>query len=94
MTTESKKKRHILIKGITASGEKFRPSDWAERVCGKLSTFKGRRMYYSPLLHPILKDGRKCILIDPDLATSNPKLFETIINFAHNNNLQIEEQEL
>src|SRR5512146_2124975 len=31
----------VIIKGVTRSGRAFRPSDWAERLCGVLSTFGG-----------------------------------------------------
>ena len=29
----------IVIYGATADGKPFRPSDWAERLCGLLSSF-------------------------------------------------------
>ena len=95
MTTESKDKK-IVIQGITESGEQFRPSDWAERVSGNLSTFRNHRIYYSPLLQPTIKDGNKCILLDPSLQESNPILYQSILDFAHENKLKIcneEEQE-
>lgn len=85
------KKKHskILIEGITESGEKFRPSDWAERMSGKLSTLEKRRIHYSPLLQPTMKDGNKCVLLDPKLKESNPALYESILNFAKTNQLKI-----
>ena len=92
MTQENNKKPHILIKGITQQGEIFRPSDWAERICGKLSTFRGRRIYYSSLLKPVLKGGYRCILVAPELEQSHPKLYANILNFAHNNKLQLAEE--
>ena len=79
----------IIIKGVTEEGERFRPSDWAERMSGNLSTFRNHRIYYSPLLQPIVKDGYKCVKLDPSLKTSNPELYETIMAFAKNNNLTI-----
>ena len=79
----------MIIKGITTAGEKFRPSDWAERISGKLSTFKNRRMHYSPLLHPAIRDGIKCIAIDPILQEQNPELFKYILDFADKNQLSI-----
>lgn len=86
MNDESKK---IIIEGVTESGETFRPSDWAERMSGQLSTFHKRRMQYSPLLQPSVKDGRRCVLLDPKLKESNPTLYQSILEFAHKNHLKI-----
>lgn len=81
--------KKIIIEGITESGETFRPSDWAERMSGQLSTFRKRRIQYSPLLQPSVKDGRGCVLLDPKLKESNPALYDSILEFAHNNHLKI-----
>ena len=85
----SDKKPKILIEGVTESGETFRPSDWAERMSGKLSTFEKRRIRYSPLLQPTSKDGHHCVLLDPKLKDSNPELYKSIMDFANNNKLKI-----
>ncbi len=85
----SDKKSKIIIQGITQSGEVFRPSDWAERMSGGLSTFHKHRMRYSPLLQPSTHEGNKCILLDPELKNLNPELYQSVLDFAENNNLQI-----
>jgi len=85
----AKKDRKIIIEGITESGEKFRPSDWAERMSGKLSTFEKRRIHYSPMLQPSMKDGNKCVVLDLKLKESNPALYESILQFAKINKLKI-----
>lgn len=79
--------KKIVIKGITANGKTFRPSDWAERMCGNLCSFRNRRMYYSPLLRPAIIDGIKCVYVDPELATLHPNLFLEVVNFAAQNGL-------
>lgn len=81
--------KKILIQGITESGEKFRPSDWAERMSGSLCTFKNRRITYSPLLQPTVKDGMSCVLLDPELKDSNPTLYESIMEFVEENQLRV-----
>lgn len=86
---DNNKTPKIIIEGVTESGEKFRPSDWAERVSGKLSSFHKRRLQYSPLLQPSMKDGHKCVVLDPKLKQSNPKLYESILEFAAMNKLKI-----
>jgi hypothetical protein len=88
MTSKDDKKK-IIIEGVTDSGETFRPSDWAERMSGQLSTFKKRRISYSPLLTPSMREGHKCVVLDPKLKESNPKLYQSILNFAKNNHLKI-----
>lgn len=82
-------KKKILIEGITESGEKFRPSDWAERMSGRLVTLRKRRIHYSPLLQPTMREGHKCVLLDPKLKQSNPELYNSILTFAKNNKLKI-----
>ena len=85
----SDKQSKIIIEGVTEEGKTFRPSDWAERVSGNLSTFKNHRIYYSPLLRPSYKDGNRCVILDPALKETNPKLYEYILNFAKANKLKI-----
>lgn len=79
----------IIIEGITESGETFRPSDWAERMSGGLSTFRKRRIHYSPLLQPSTREGHKCVMLDPELKETNPALYNSILEFARDNKLKI-----
>lgn len=81
--------RKIIIEGVTEGGERFRPSDWAERMSGKLSTLQKRRLRYSPLLQPSMRDGNKCVILDPKLKQSNPALYESIMKFVKANKLKI-----
>lgn len=83
------KKSKIIIEGVTEEGQVFRPSDWADRMSGSLSTFRNRRIIYSPQLQPIMKEGYKCVLLDPELKTTNPNLYESIMEFARVNKLKI-----
>ncbi len=89
----SDKKKRIIIEGVTESGETFRPSDWAERMSGGLSTFKKRRIHYSPMLQPSMKGGHKCIVLDRSLEKTNPALFNSILKFAKENKLKICEED-
>lgn len=82
-------KNKIIIEGITENGKEFRPSDWAERMSGSLSTFKNRRINYSPLLQPVYKSGNKCVALDPALKETNPELYQSIMDFAKSNHLKI-----
>lgn len=83
-------KKTIVIEGVTPQGKVFRPSDWAERMSGTLASFKNRRIHYSPMLQPsINSEGYRCVLLDPKLKESSPQVYQTIIEFAKNNNLRI-----
>ena len=84
-----KQNKKIIIEGVTEEGKRFRPSDWAERMSGNLSTFRNHRIYYSPLLQPAVKDGYKCVALDPALKESNPALYNSILEFAKTNKLKI-----
>ncbi len=86
--------KRYIIKGITASGAKFRPSDWAERMCGNLCSFRNRRMIYSPLLRPAVIDGVKSVIVYHELAQQHPSLFQEILDFARRNQLDIHEDSL
>ena len=79
----------IIIEGVTENGTEFRPSDWAERMSGGLSSFRNNRIYYSPLLRPSLYNQHKCLLIDKSLKESHPDLYEHIMEFAKKNKLKI-----
>lgn len=83
--------KKIVIEGVTSSGQRFRPSDWAERMSCNLSTFKKRRIHYSPLLQPSVRGGYKCVIVDPELESTNPALYNSILEFARTNKLQIHE---
>lgn len=84
--------KRIIIEGVTQSGRKFRPSDWAERMSGALSTFgRDQRIQYSPLLQPLTIDGVKCIAIDPEMQQRFPEMYAYIMGWATNNDLKISE---
>jgi hypothetical protein len=79
----------IVIEGVTQDGLPFRPSDWAERMSGTLSTFRNHRIFYSPLLRPSIKNEHKCLIVDKSLKDLNPALYAHILEFAHKNKLNI-----
>ncbi len=81
---------YLTIQGQTAQGRKFRPSDWAERLCGLLATQDRRqRMTYSPLLKPVQYEGVKSVVVAMTLADEQPDLFDQIVHFATSNQLVV-----
>ena len=55
-------------------------------MSGKLSTLHKQRVRYSPMLKPIA-NGTRCVAIDPKLESSNPELFNSLMQFAKANGL-------
>ncbi len=79
----------LIVEGMIQDGTLFRPSDWAERMSGNLSTFKNQRIHYSPLLYPCRLKGVTCLVVDMSLQESNVELFQQIIDFATTNKLSL-----
>lgn len=80
----------IIIEGLTQEGKTFRPSDWAERLCDLLATFgRDQRIHYSPLLQPSIRDGVRCVVVDDQLRSAHPAVFQHIMDFAQSNRLII-----
>jgi len=80
----------VIIQGITEKGGKFRPSDWAERLCGAVATYgPGRRIIFHPNVKLAAIEGVKCVVIDAALEESDEMLFEFLTDFAAENKLQI-----
>ncbi len=80
----------IIIQGITQNGRAFRPSDWAERLCGIMSTFGGdNQMRYSPHVRPVMLDGVRCVVVEPELTAVEPRAYRFLLDFANDNELVI-----
>lgn len=88
--------REYVIRGVTTTGQRFRPSDWAERLCGVMSCYRpggvatGRdaMIGYSPYCRPTTIDGVKCVIVDVRLRELERMAFDFVMNFARDNNLQ------
>ena len=80
----------FVIAGVTLDGKPFRPSDWAERLCGVMSAFGGdHRMQYSPFVHPVTANGVRCVVVDLRLEQVEPMAYRFLLSFAKDNDLQM-----
>ena len=86
----------FIIQGITHSGKPFRPSDWAERLCGVMSCFRpegtggpNAHLGYSPYVRPTTFDGIKAVVVNEDLRKIEPLAYQFVLDFAKDNNLQV-----
>ena len=79
----------FVILGVTLDGRPFRPSDWAERLCGVMSAFGGdHRMQYSPFVHPVTSNGIRCVVVDIRLEQVEPMAYRFLLGFAKDNELK------
>jgi hypothetical protein len=80
----------IIILGVTQTGAPFRPSDWADRLCGVMSIFgEDQRISYSPYVNPSVADGHKCVRVDTRLQALDPNAFAFLMGFARDNELRL-----
>ncbi len=85
----------LFILGVTRQGQTFRPSDWAERLAGVMSSFRPGGAHnrhhpasYSPWCVPTTLNGTKCVVVHLDLRAAEPMAFDFVMNFARDNDLQ------
>jgi hypothetical protein len=79
----------FVIQGVTLDGKPFRPSDWAERLCGVMAAFgSDQRMQYSPFVHPVSIAGARCVVVDVRLEKIEPMAYRFLLNFAKDNELR------
>ena len=88
----------FIIRGVTSAGQRFRPSDWAERLAGVMSQFRpagaslGGHLSYSPYVVPVNMDGVRCVIVDKRLRDLEPLAWKFVCGFAQDNDLQTEER--
>jgi hypothetical protein len=86
----------FIILGVTSNGRQFRPSDWAERLCGVMSCFRpagsgGRNAYmqFSPYVYPTIMNGVKAVVVNNAIKSIEPLAYHFVVNFAKDNDLQV-----
>lgn len=99
--TGSSKPRQFHIHGVTKAGKVFRPSDWAERLAGAMSSFRpagaqggtgaGAFIGYSPYCVPQVIDEIRCVLVSEALREIEPMAWDFVMNFARDNDLAVAE---
>jgi len=92
MTQEHSGKSDHFILGVTHKGNKFRPSDWVERIATVFAGFDYRqRLCYHRLVHPSIHQGLRCLFVAGSLAMVDPAAYSFVMEFASSNHLQIVE---
>ena len=94
VSDSSDRPEYIFIKGVTKSGRKFRPSDWADRLYGAVATYASESEQNKKLIADsvclIERDGIKGIVVNPLLNKLEPQLFRFMDSFAADNALTME----
>ncbi len=81
----------IILFGKTIAEQKFRPSDWAQRLTVAVSTVGPKKKIVShPRVHMAVKGGLPAVVIDPILEQENKMMFDFLINFGKVNSLLIQ----
>jgi hypothetical protein len=100
MSAPDRAAREFIIQGITRDGRVFRPSDWAERLAGAMSSFRpgaagkggiGAYIGYSPYCVPTALGDVKAVIVNEALREIEPMAWDFVVNFARDNDLQMGE---
>jgi len=100
MTAPASSARQFIIQGMTKDGRVFRPSDWAERLAGAMSSFRpsgsgkagiGAYIGYSPYCVPTAVGEVKAVIVNEALRDIEPMAWDFVVNFARDNDLQMGE---
>ncbi|MGB7300165.1 MAG: DUF3579 domain-containing protein [Burkholderiaceae bacterium] len=88
-------KESFVIVGETSAGKRFRPSDWAERLCGVMAQYGPARrragpLAYSPYVMPENRAGTRCVAVDGRLHEIEAMAYRFLLNFAKENDLRVE----
>ncbi len=88
------KAQELFIQGVTLDGKTFRPSDWAERLCGVMSCFRpantrDAHLYYSAYVRPVMIGDLKCVVVSSALEEIEPAAYKFLLSFAAENELQV-----
>ena len=83
--------KYLYIVGKKKTGEKFRPSDWSERLSDCLYCFdEDQEINYFNYICTDNYDQTKALKISNELKKIDPIAFNFLIKFANDNNLTIE----
>jgi hypothetical protein len=82
----------IIIEGIKEDGNKFRPSDWCERLATTLASFgNDQRLSYCKSAQPCRINGINCLVVEKNLETISPESYAFLLAFADENQLKIQQ---
>jgi hypothetical protein len=82
--------KNWIILGIDQDEKRFRPSDWASRICELACKIQYNRMVqYSDDLRPIRYNGQTAVYVDIDLKVDRTQIWEQVMSFANLHQLKV-----
>lgn len=88
--------RSFVILGQTAPGRTFRPSDWADRICGVMAAYRPgpkraqSHLSFSPYVMPGVRGDVRAVFVDGRLNQIEPMAYTFMVGFARDNGLMVE----
>ena len=85
---QSNNSKEVIILGVTQTGQSFRPSDWAERLAGVMSSIRpggaipGDHLSYSPWCVPNTLNGQKCVVVNTDIREANVMAWDFLMGLS------------
>ena len=85
----------FFILGLTTNGRQFRPSDWAERLCGVMACYcpgsggPNAHLKFSPYVYPTEVNGTKAVVVNRALQQIEPLAYHFVVSFAKDNDMQV-----
>lgn len=80
----------VVIQSFREDGERFRPSDWIDRISSSVASFgPDRRLRYASTVRPKVINGERCLVVDGVLADTSPGHYHHIMEFARSNRLKM-----
>lgn len=87
-SAEQEVEEFIVICGKTDSGQKFRPSDWCDRLRSTLNALgEEQAEEFAQYVHIVNFENGKCVMISTELQSISPPLYRFFLKFAKDNNL-------
>jgi len=90
----------LIVEGLTEDGNRFRPSDWIERLIDAVAVYGAdRRESAGPFAGPDRRrrqiaflqaqviDSNKCLVVDRRLRDANPQAYHYLLEFIRDNRL-------
>jgi hypothetical protein len=82
--------KNWIILGVDQDEKRFRPSDWASRICELACILQTNRMVqYSEDLRPIRYNGQTAVYVDIDLKMDRTRIWEQVMSFANLHQLKV-----
>ena len=80
----------LIIQGISIDNQRFRPSDWVERISASMAIFgRDKKLRYANFVQPVTIEGLRCLIVAKDLSIDHPEAYDFIMGFAQANNLRV-----